>query len=429
MSDFNLGFDFLFAQSWQSLVAIFWYTILFEIPRYGLAFAAIACAPFVAKLWNGEKLQAEFDAAKPPVTTSVIIVGHNEADSLERCVRSLREQSLKDIEIVIVSDGSSDRMAAVASRLVKEGLAERALATDLRGGKSSGVNLAIKASTGNIVVNVDCDCSFDRMAIENILKPFEVSAIGAACGDIVPRNGNASLVARFQEIEYLFTLSVGKRIGASVDQVVCVSGAFGAFRREALESIGAFDVGGGEDLDFTLRLRAKGWRVAFADDAVCYTDVPASLWPLIRQRFRWERDAIWIRYRKHRRLMDPRWPRFRLAEAFHQWDFLLFSVVGAVVFPFYIVWLYLTYGMFATSILVAMQVGLCVIDIAMLAIAAFVTGRPAFWRNLPYLFGYSLFASYVMRLVRLWAYIEEWFLSRSRRDNYTPLKVRDIRKW
>jgi cellulose synthase/poly-beta-1,6-N-acetylglucosamine synthase-like glycosyltransferase len=428
MNDLTLGLDFLVAQSGQSLVAMFWYTIVFEIPRYGLAFVAIGIAPLAAKLLR-RRAAGHPRASDAPGTISVVIVGHNEADSLELCVRSLREQSLKGFEIVIVSDGSSDRMAAVASRLVKEGLADRALATDLRSGKASGVNLAIRASTGKIIINVDCDCSYDRFAIENIVKPFSDPTVGAVCGDIVPRNGNGSLVARFQEIEYAYTLSVGKRIAASVEQVNCVSGAFGAFRREALDSVGGFDVGGGEDLDTTLRFRQKHWRVAFAENAICYTDVPSSLWALFRQRLRWERDVIWIRYRKHWRLMDPSSERFKLSEAFHQWDFLAFNILGAVVFPLYIVWLYVTYGAFATPILVAMQAGLCAIEIPMLAIAAFVTGRPVFWRNLPYVLGYSAFSSYGMRLIRLCAYVEEWFLSASHWDNYTPLKVRAARKW
>jgi cellulose synthase/poly-beta-1,6-N-acetylglucosamine synthase-like glycosyltransferase len=428
MSDFDLGLDFLLAQSGPSLAAIFWYTILFEIPRYGLAFLAMAIAPVAVRICN-RKSEAAEPPRGPSARVSVIVVGHSEASTLERCVRSLREQSLGNLEIVVVSDGSTDRMAAVAARLVKDKLIDRALATSLRGGKASGANLAILASSGDIVVNVDCDCSYDRYAIENIVSRFADPRVGAACGDLVPRNGEGSLVARFQEIEYLTTLSVGKRISAAFDQVVCVSGAFGAFRREALDSIGSFDVGGGEDLDLTLRLRAKGWRIEFAEDAVCYTDAPAALWPLLRQRFRWERDAVWLRLRKHRRSMNSRSSRFRLAEAFHQWEYLVFNVAGAFIFPFYVAWLYATYGAFATVPLIAMQIGLFAIEVVLLALAAEVTGRPAFARNLPYLLGYSLLASYVLRFVRVWACVEEWFLSASRRDNYVPLKVRSIRRW
>ena len=74
----------------------------------------------------------------------------------------------------------------------------------------------------------------------------------------------------------LLSISLGKRIAAMFDQVVCVSGAFGAFRREALDDVAALDAGGGEDLDITLRLRRRGWGIVFVEDAVCYTDVPAN---------------------------------------------------------------------------------------------------------------------------------------------------------
>ena len=428
MSDLHLGLDFLLGQSGLGLLAVFWYTLVFELPRYGLSFLAAGLAPFAARLSYRSESPA---AATPPSPRriSVLVAGHNEVDAIERCIRSLREQSIADFEIIIVSDGSTDGMATVAARLVRSGLADRALATDLRGGKSGAINLALTAAAGDIIVVVDCDCSYDRFALESICRYFDDPSVGAVSGDIIPRNGDATLISRFQEIEYLFTLSVGKRIGASLDQVVCISGAFGAFRREAIAAIGAYDVGGGEDLDLTLRLRANGWRVAFADDAVCYTDVPTGLWALIRQRLRWERDSVWLRFRKHWRLIDPSHADFRLSEALHQWDFLIFNVAAAVLFPFYLVWLFILYGDFAVAILVAMQLGLFTIDVTMLAIVCHVTGRPLFLRNLPYLLGYSVFTTYVMRFVRLWAYVEEWFLAGSRQDNYVPLKVRAVRKW
>ena len=431
MTDLHLGLDLLLGQSGQSLMVIFWYTLLFEIPRYGFPVLAVALEPMAVRLVPPRTLCSSLPIGCGNTCTrvSVIVVGHNEADALETCVSSLREQSYSNFEIVIVSDGSNDGMGRIAARLVREGQADRALATELRGGKSAALNLALGASNGDIVITVDCDCSYDRYAIAEILRHFADPSVAAVCGDIVPRNGDASLVACFQWIEYMLTISMGKRIGAAFDQVVCLSGAFSAFRREALEAIGGFDVGGGEDLDITLRLRARGWRIGFAAEAICYTDVPVQLWTLLRQRLRWERDAVRLRYRKHRDLMLPNRSRFLLAEALHQWEFLLFSVVGAIAFPFYIAWLYATYGGFATSILIAAQLGLLVLDAAMFALAAAVTGRTVFWGYLLYLPGFSVFTSYVMRLVRFWAYVEEWTLFASTRDNYVPTRVRQIRKW
>lgn len=91
---------------------------------------------------------------------------------------------------------------------------------------------------------------------------------------------------------------MGKQASANLNQVTCVSGAFGAFRKVDYHAVGGLDAGGGEDLDLTLRLRRTGRKIAFAEDAICYTDVPATTKALIQQRFRWERDAVRLRYRE-----------------------------------------------------------------------------------------------------------------------------------
>jgi cellulose synthase/poly-beta-1,6-N-acetylglucosamine synthase-like glycosyltransferase len=425
LSDIQFGFALLLGQTWMSLVAIFWYTIIFEGPRYILPFIA---AGFTQRTRQGADIPLDNPAVEKP-TVSIILVGHNEEDALEACVRSLKEQSFNDFDIVIVSDGSVDKMSKVARDIVRRGDAACIISTDLRGGKSSGINLACNAAKGDIIINVDCDCSFDRYAIEHLIKPFEDPGIGGACGDIAPRNSHTSIMAQFQEIEYLQSISVGKRISSTVEQIVCASGAFGAFRREALESVGGFDVGGGEDLDVTIRLRKRGWRIAFAPEAVCYTDVPTTAFQYIRQRLRWERDAVWLRFGKHKSLFNPFSRRFLPAEAFHQWDFFVFGVVGAAVFPIYVIWLFATFGSFALIILIAMQIGLLCLDTMVLAISAWVTRRKVFWSNLPFIPGYSLFMTYVMRPVRLMAYIDEWAFNGSHRDNYTPIKVRLERPW
>ena len=51
---------------------------------------------------------------------------------------------------------------------------------------------------------------------------------------------------------------------------------------EALEAIGGFDVGGGEDLDITLRLRARGGALPRSGGDLGYTEVPVQSWTLLR---------------------------------------------------------------------------------------------------------------------------------------------------
>ena len=113
MSDIQLGFAFLFAQTGASLVVVFWYTVIFEIPRYILPFVAAALT--MRDRPEEDESKAKILSAFPSV--SVILIGHNEEDALEACVRSLHEQSFNQFEIVIVSDGSTDRMSEVSRHL------------------------------------------------------------------------------------------------------------------------------------------------------------------------------------------------------------------------------------------------------------------------------------------------------------------------
>src|SRR5262249_19081258 len=219
---------------------------------------------------------------------------------------------------------------------------------------------------------------------------------------------------------YLISVSLGKQASNILNNMVCVSGAFGAYRMSALAQANGLDSGGGEDLDATLRLRKVGWSVLFAPDAVCYTDVPSTLGALVRQRFRWERDAIRLRYRKHVKVMSPLSPQLNFRELLHELEFLLFNVIAAAALPFYVLWLVAEYGSLAPVILIAAQLGLFVLDVITLLLAAYIPPRGGGLGLLPFLPGYSLFSTALMRSTRLAAYVQEWVLRASYQDPYVP---------
>ena len=416
----NEGLTYLLSQSGESLFRLFWFVIVFEFPRYTLGFISVAATVFATKRATTQRLGEARVAA--------VIAGHNEEDSIERCVRSLREQSRPPHEIIVISDGSTDRMPAKLRKLQRLGFIQEAHCTQLRGGKSAAVNLALGRVKSDFIVNVDCDCTFDRDALEEIVRPFSDPAIGAVAGNIVVRNPTASLIASFQAIEYLISISQGKQAANLTDQMSCVSGAFGAFRGIAIQCVGGLDAGGGEDLDVTLKLRSAGWKTVFAPDAICYTDVPTTLAALTRQRFRWERDAVRLRYRKHRKLMNPFGRGFSVNELLHELDFIIFNVVAAIAFPVYLVWLFVMYGALAPIILIGAQFGVLGLDTLTFLLAAWITPTVNAFALTPYLVGYDLFYSLIMRFIRLVAYVQEWVFQASYRDAYVPKKVHLVRR-
>ncbi|MCO1336256.1 glycosyltransferase family 2 protein [Microbulbifer sp. OS29] len=348
------GITYLISQSYTSLFLMFWIVLILEIPRYLLSF-------FTSVFFL--KTRADFDQDINSLgRVSVVIPGHDEAETIASCAASLQEQSYPPDEVIIVSDGSLDNTRNKIKKLQKNSHFYYAHATDLRGGRASAMNLGERFSTGEFIIALDPDSSLDRHAIKHIMQDFEDPKVGAVSGNIFIRNDTTNILTTFQAIEYLVSISLGKHALSMLDQVTCSSGAFSAFRNTALQEVGGFDAGGGEDLDITLRLRNYGWKIAFAQEAICLSDCPTDIPALTRQRFRWERDAIRLRYRKYLQFINPFKNRVNLKEFFHQFEFLLFNVIAALALPIYLIWLFMRYGTNAWFILVGAQVILIIMD-------------------------------------------------------------------
>ena len=91
--------------------------------------------------------------------------------------------------------------------------------------------------------------------------------------------GNRSgVVGRWQHIEYVMGFNLDRRMYEGLDCMPTVPGAVGAFRREAVEAAGGpSDDTLAEDTDLTMAIQRAGWRVVYAEDAVAWTEAPASL--------------------------------------------------------------------------------------------------------------------------------------------------------
>lgn len=103
---------------------------------------------------------------------SIVLPVYNVERYLAACLDTLRSQSLRDIEIICVDDGSTDRSPI---------LLEMAAATDSRisiitkpnGGLSSARNAGLAVATGDYVMFVDSDDFIHRKACETVVETFE----------------------------------------------------------------------------------------------------------------------------------------------------------------------------------------------------------------------------------------------------------------
>ncbi len=410
--------------SWAGVFSLYWFTLAFEIPRYALGF------PAIVHMYLKDRAEPDRRGLPPDLgKVSILVAGHNEAEGLEHGIRSLKAQSFNDFEIVCVSDGSTDKTFEIMKRLQREGLVHKVAGCQIRGGKASAINLAARLSSGDIMIVIDCDCTFEPRAIEELLMPFWDPDVAGVSASVLVKNGDASFVASMQAIEYLSGMTLGKAQLDMFGQLTMISGAFGAFRREAWNRVNGMDPGPGEDLDISLRLRNAGYKLAFAHRAVAYTDVPVALFNLLRQRNRWERDSVWLRFRKYPWVLNPFRADFRWRETIHNFDFLFFTVIASAIFPFYLTYLFVHFGLTAIPIILASSIGLLVLDYFVFACAVVATGNRDHWRYWPYVLCYGAFQSYLMRLARLYSFIDEWIFSTSRTDTFAPPKVNEWIRW
>jgi len=409
--------DLLSSMDLLSLIALFWYACFFEVPRYTIGAIVVA----LSARWMPEQTSASDD-----LSFTILLAGHNEAKTLRKAVNGLAEQTIakkrRGLHIIVIDDGSTDGMSEIAFALQREGKIAQVLRSHQRGGKSASINFGLTACTTDIVFIVDVDTTFDRDAFEIMLGYFADPRVGAVSGNIGVRNPFSTLTTRNQTIEYAIGLTMGRRIADALGILSIVSGAFGGFRRLALESVGGHDVEVGEDADLTLKLRRAGWRIRFAPEALGLTDVPEAVTALVAQRLRWDRGIITIWTRKFRSVFNPQQSTFRILEVWAVVDVIFYQAVLAVAFPVYLVWLFYYFADVAWAVIGATLVAYFLADILAFTFAA-ITGLAHPLRLLPYLPFYTFMQMTLMRFVRLIAIVQEVFFYSSYRDPFVPSRV------
>ena len=234
---------------------------------------------------------------------SVVIPAYNEAAGIAATIRSMAASSYPGkLEIIVVDDGSSDDTAAIARGL---GIPYVRVISQANAGKPGALSRGIAEARGDILVLVDGDTIFEPATIELLIRPMRAPDVGAVSGNTKVGN-RRGLLGGWQHLEYVMGFNLDRRLFDLLGTIPTVPGAIGAFRRAALASVGGVSTDTlAEDTDLTMALCRSPWRVVYEPDAVAWTEAPATLRQLWRQRYRWSygtMQAMW----KHRRAVIER---------------------------------------------------------------------------------------------------------------------------
>ena len=157
------------------------------------------------------------------------------------------------------------------------------------------LNTGLALATTDYIVTVDADTSLHKEAIAHLVTNITEGPIGTAAvaGNILVRNSRDSLMSRMQEWEYFLSISASKRSQSLLQGTLCAQGAISVFDTEAVREMGGWNVDAvGEDIVLTWGLQLKGYRVAYSEKAIAFTNVPTKYSQFFKQRERWARGLI-----------------------------------------------------------------------------------------------------------------------------------------
>lgn len=131
---------------------------------------------------------------------SVVIPVYNAEPYIERCIRSLYEQTLDSIEYIFVNDCSPDNSIEVLKRLMAE-YPERAKSTiilqhEKNTGQSGARRDGMKIASGEYIIHCDADDWVDLDMYESMYCKAKEDDVEAVCCDIVLEHENQSIVLR-----------------------------------------------------------------------------------------------------------------------------------------------------------------------------------------------------------------------------------------
>lgn len=238
---------------------------------------------------------------------SLIIPTKNEELVIKRCLDGILDIDYpKDkIEVVIVDGASNDNTCKICTeyserypRLIK------VLAETKSKGKPAALNLALAATTGQIVGVFDADSLPERDVLKKVASYYIDKRIVAVQGRTTSLNERSNALTRvisMEEKAWFQMLLSGRE---TLQLFVPLTGSCQFVKRDALEELGGWDEDSlTEDVELALRLVEKNHLIKYAPDVCSGQETPSSLGNLVSQRVRWYRGYMETAL-KYGRLLD-----------------------------------------------------------------------------------------------------------------------------
>lgn len=215
---------------------------------------------------------------------SILIACLNEEASIALRITNIFESHYPDskIEVIVISDGSSDNTVKNARACSTPEKHIRVIENKERSGRAIAHNIGVLEATGDILIFTDAGTSFDIKFISTITKPFLNPSVGFATGCLIYTNSKSTAITESAGIYWRFEQAL--RIWESQCNLnVIGSGACCAMRKNLFR-----DIPETGDVDFTspLDVALQNYQCIHVPEALAYDEMPASQESEVKARIR-----------------------------------------------------------------------------------------------------------------------------------------------
>ncbi|MFO1247047.1 MAG: glycosyltransferase [Alphaproteobacteria bacterium] len=367
---------------------------------------------------------------------TVLIPAFNEEKVIVSTVERILASDYPNMDVLVIDDGSKDHTAyIVRSHFANDGRV--AVLSIANGGKANALNVGLEHAQGELVVALDADTQFERTTISRLVRWFSDPSIGAVAGNAKVGN-RINMITRWQALEYIVAQNLERRALSALDTLTVVPGAVGAWRRDVLRKLGGFPADTlAEDQDLTIHIQTEGYRVHFDSTAVAWTEAPATVGGLAKQRFRWAYGTLQCLWKYRGITFNAEYGELGLVALPQVWLFQILLTTLAPVADLLLVWQliaeYINYvqhvGTYTTDNLqiVALYYAIFMVVDMLAAMTGFVMEKGEDWRLLWWLplqrFGYRQIMYYVV-VRSLWTALRGPFVGWGKLERHGTVKAR-----
>ena len=197
-------------------------------------------------------------------TVTLLISAFNEEHILGEKLKNALELDYpkNKMEILVISDASTDRTDQIVRSFSDQGVA--LLRMEERGGKTLGLNAAMKVAKSDIVIFSDANIMYRIDTIRRLVQNFADVSVGCATGDSQYVDDPHS-AAHAQENSYWGYERFIRSMESMVASTVGGDGAIFAIRRELYQPLSPETI---NDLVIPLQIVVKGYRAVFEPTAI-----------------------------------------------------------------------------------------------------------------------------------------------------------------